>query len=103
MVLKKFALDGLIDTAQLLASELVTNAVKATGITKERPTWGELRERCNMVSICIYRTPEGRIVLEVWDTDRTPPVRRQARPDDPYGRGLQLVAELSKDWESRLV
>ncbi|MQA87278.1 MAG: hypothetical protein GEV03_22285 [Streptosporangiales bacterium] len=100
-VLTDFALDGLVDTAQLLASELVTNAVKATGITKERPSWSELRERCSLVSICIYRTPDGRVVLEVWDRDRTPPVRRQTRPDDPYGRGLQLVEKLSKDWRYR--
>lgn len=100
-VLNDFSLDELAETARLLASELITNSVKATGITKENPSWTELRERCNVIYLCIYRTPEGRIVLEVWDNDRTPPVRRQATPEDQYGRGLGLVEALTKDWGYR--
>ncbi|MCF6521975.1 ATP-binding SpoIIE family protein phosphatase [Streptomyces sp. JJ36] len=77
-------LDMLADTAELLVSELVTNAL--------RHGQGEIRLR-----LLLDRT----LVCEVWDAGLVQPRRRRARATDEGGRGLQLVQLLSDGWGSR--
>lgn len=77
-------LEGLIDTVELLVSELVTNAL--------RYGEGEIRLR-----LLLDRT----LVCEVWDAGLVQPRRRRARDTDEGGRGLQLVGLLSASWGSR--
>lgn len=77
-------LDMLCDTAELLVSELVTNAL--------RHGEGEIRLR-----LLLDRT----LVCEVWDSGLVQPRRRRARATDEGGRGLQLVQLLSSGWGSR--
>ncbi|MEU8268410.1 ATP-binding protein [Sphaerisporangium sp. NPDC049002] len=99
-VLAEWRLDGLLDTAELIASELVTNAVKAMadgGGTGVREAPGDAAE---YVWIDVYRTADL-VVLEVWDSGRTPPVPRTAAPDDEGGRGLCLVDALAENWGHR--
>ena len=79
-----WGLDGLVDTAELLVSELVTNAL--------RHGYGDIRLR-----LLLDRT----LVCEVWDSALMQPRRRRARETDEGGRGLQLVAMLSQSWGSR--
>ncbi|HEY5833901.1 SpoIIE family protein phosphatase [Streptomyces sp.] len=79
-----WGLDGLVDTTELLVSELVTNAL--------RHGYGDIRLR-----LLLDRT----LVCEVWDNALMPPRRRRARDTDEGGRGLQLVAMLSQSWGSR--
>lgn len=74
----------LADTAELLVSELVTNAL--------RYGEGEIRLR-----LLLDRT----LVCEVWDSGLVQPRRRRARDTDEGGRGLQLVGLLSAAWGSR--
>ncbi|MCG5217469.1 ATP-binding protein [Streptosporangium soli] len=88
----------LIDTAELLAGELVANAVKASGGLLR--TEEEARLSAVHVSINLYRQGSG-VVLEVWDADRTPPVRRDPAPDDEGGRGLLLVELMCQRWGFR--
>jgi hypothetical protein len=38
------------------------------------------------------------LLVRVWDTSSTPPVRRAATGEDVDGRGLELVDLLSKEW-----
>ncbi|MGY1578287.1 SpoIIE family protein phosphatase [Streptomyces sp. MN13] len=77
-------LEPLVDTAELLVSELVTNAL--------RYGEGEIRLR-----LLLDRT----LVCEVWDSGLVQPRRRRARDTDEGGRGLQLVGLLSAAWGSR--
>lgn len=82
--LAAWGLESLADTAELLVSELVTNAL--------RHGHGEIRLR-----LLRDRT----VVCEVWDAHRAQPRRRRARDTDEGGRGLQLVDLLSESWGSR--
>ncbi|QGV78766.1 SpoIIE family protein phosphatase [Streptomyces ficellus] len=77
-------LEPLVDTVELLVSELVTNAL--------RYGEGEIRLR-----LLLDRT----LVCEVWDAGLVQPRRRRARDTDEGGRGLQLVGLLSAGWGSR--
>ncbi|MEU8654416.1 SpoIIE family protein phosphatase [Streptomyces sp. NPDC048737] len=77
-------MEPLVDTAELLVSELVTNAL--------RYGEGEIRLR-----LLLDRT----LVCEVWDAGLVQPRRRRARDTDEGGRGLQLVGLLSAAWGSR--
>jgi PAS domain S-box-containing protein len=79
-----WSLEPLVDTVELLVSELVTNAM--------RYGEGEIRLR-----LLLDRT----LVCEVWDAGLVQPRRRRARDTDEGGRGLQLVGLLSAAWGSR--
>ncbi|TPQ21410.1 SpoIIE family protein phosphatase [Streptomyces sporangiiformans] len=82
--LLSWGLEPLVETAELLVSELVTNAL--------RYGEGEIRLR-----LLLDRT----MVCEVWDAGLVQPRRRRARDTDEGGRGLQLVGLLSAAWGSR--
>jgi PAS domain S-box-containing protein len=82
--LQSWDLEPLIDTTELLVSELVTNAL--------RYGEGDIRLR-----LLLDRT----LVCEVWDSGLVQPRRRRARDTDEGGRGLQLVGLLSAAWGSR--
>ncbi|WP_251076874.1 SpoIIE family protein phosphatase [Streptomyces benahoarensis] len=82
--LTDWGLEELVDTTELLVSELVTNAL--------RHGHGEIRLR-------LLR--DRSLVCEVWDADLAQPRRRRARDTDEGGRGLQLVGLLSAGWGSR--
>lgn len=82
--LAAWQLDALGDTAELLVSELVTNALR----------YGEGTIRLRLL---LDRT----LVCEVWDAGQVQPRRRRAHDTDEGGRGLQLVDLLSTSWGSR--
>ncbi|WP_070199168.1 ATP-binding SpoIIE family protein phosphatase [Streptomyces oceani] len=82
--LATWQLQELSDTAELLVSELVTNAL--------RHGEGDIRLR-----LLLDRT----LVCEVWDSGLVQPRRRRAGATDEGGRGLQLVGLLSSGWGSR--
>ncbi|MFF3344230.1 SpoIIE family protein phosphatase [Streptomyces sp. NPDC002779] len=82
--LQSWDLEPLVDTTELLVSELVTNAL--------RYGEGDIRLR-----LLLDRT----LVCEVWDAGLVQPRRRRARDTDEGGRGLQLVGLLSAAWGSR--
>ena len=86
-----------IETAELLVSELVTNAVKFT-----RPEPGQQGhpglEGAGCISL-ILRYLAGQLIIEVSDPDPNPPVLAEAGDDAEGGRGLMLVQALSKEWD----
>lgn len=92
-VAHEWGLPGLADTAELLASELVTNSVRAY----ER---SEFRADPAIVPVVRLWLASDRLslVLHVWDACYEMPVRQDAGPDEIGGRGLLLVETLSKDW-----
>jgi anti-sigma regulatory factor (Ser/Thr protein kinase) len=92
--LAQSARQDVADTAELLASELVTNAIQAS----ER-----LRLRTDLAAVPVVRlwlvSDQSSIVIQVWDGSDEMPVRKDTgAPDDESGRGLMLVAALCKEW-----
>ncbi|KOU69045.1 protein phosphatase [Streptomyces sp. MMG1533] len=82
--LAAWGLDELAFTTELVASELVTNAIRhATGPVQLRL----LRDRA--------------LICEVSDGSSTSPRLRRARSEDEGGRGLFLVAQLTERWGAR--
>jgi anti-sigma regulatory factor (Ser/Thr protein kinase) len=82
-------LAAVVDTAALLVSELVTNAVRASDrLQTAGPPVIRLRVSCDGTAL----------VIHVWDACDDMPVRQDAGPDAVGGRGLLLVETLGKDW-----
>lgn len=92
-VAHEWGLPDLADPAELLASELVTNAVQAS----ER-----LRLRADLVVVPVVRlwlvSDRLSMVIQVWDGSDEMPVRHDASPGDVGGRGLMIVDSLSAEW-----
>ncbi|MEW2492966.1 SpoIIE family protein phosphatase [Streptomyces nodosus] len=72
-------------TAELVVSELVTNAIR----------YGEHPIRLRLIH------DSATLILEVSDSSHTAPHLRRARTYDEGGRGLLLVAQLTQRWGSR--
>jgi anti-sigma regulatory factor (Ser/Thr protein kinase) len=86
------------ETTELLASELVTNAVRHTGRVEGSP-FPKATETVAMVALRLKAI--GAVVrLEVWDADPTLPRMTDADADAESGRGLVLVSALSERWGS---
>ena len=91
-LLREWGLNGLAPDSELLVSELVTNAVKATAGRDE----AAVRLRLSGDS--------ARVLIEVWDADPRPPVPKDLGEDgtpdlqEEGGRGLFLVTTLSRRW-----
>jgi len=86
-----------IETAELLTSELVTNAVQATGILESHPLYGDIYADVKLIGIRLLLF-EHSIVIEVWDTSPKPPKLRSQIPNAEGGRGLFLVESISTRW-----
>ncbi|MFJ9521231.1 ATP-binding protein [Kitasatospora sp. NPDC101801] len=85
--LNHWGVPELADTAELLASELVTNALLHT-------------ERGAVLDAVL--TPEQRLRIEVQDTTSRLPNRRTPSETATSGRGLLLVEALADDWGVQL-
>ena len=84
------------ETAELLVSELVTNAVRFSGDPARALRYSE-RANTGLISLSLRHFPEG-LLIEVYDTDSNPPIRSDPDDDAENGRGLMLVEALSKEW-----
>ena len=80
--LSEWRLDSLMDTALLLTTELVTNAVIHAG---------------SAVSVTVRRG-RGQLRVEVADTGGGALTMREPDPDATSGRGLQLMEALASAW-----
>jgi anti-sigma regulatory factor (Ser/Thr protein kinase) len=85
-VLDDWGVDGAVDVAVLLVSELVTNS---------------LRYASGPIGVRMVLLSSGGLLVEVSDPLPDPPLERTASPDDEGGRGLQLVACSSRRWGTR--
>jgi len=84
------------ETAELLGSELVTNAVRFAGHPTRTLRYSE-RANASLISLSIRHFREG-LLIEVYDTDSNPPIGFRAEEYAESGRGLMLVEALSKEW-----
>jgi anti-sigma regulatory factor (Ser/Thr protein kinase) len=90
VVAHEWGLADLADTAELLVSELVTNAVQASA---------KLRTAGSPVIHLWVTSDRTSMVIHVWDASEQMPVRRDTGGhDEDGGRGLLLVETLGKDW-----
>jgi anti-sigma regulatory factor (Ser/Thr protein kinase) len=88
-VLAQWGLPELAEIAELLVSELVTNALRASqALRQPLPSPVHLWLRADRLGL----------VATVWDANPQPPIRRKARHDAVSGRGLQIVQALSSRW-----
>ncbi|MEV7501807.1 ATP-binding protein [Streptomyces sp. NPDC093018] len=86
LILTLHGLIGLVDTAELLAAELVSNAVRHTK---------------GPAALRVRRTPEGVVWIGAWDTDpQSPPVAQSLAEAGELegGRGLGLVMACADHW-----
>jgi GAF domain-containing protein len=79
--LAAWGLERLAETAELLVSELVTNAIRAAS---------------HAVELRMMRV--GKLLVEVSDDNHNLPQLQRADGDDETGRGLALVSHLSRRW-----
>lgn len=87
--------DG-IYTAQLLISELVTNAIQSTGNPEDTPDiYPDAADQITARLVLYDRS----IAIEVWDTSPEPPTPKNSGPDSESGRGLLLIESLSTRWD----
>jgi anti-sigma regulatory factor (Ser/Thr protein kinase) len=84
------------ETAVLLVSELVTNAVRFASDPGRAPRYSTTAD-ASVISLSL-RHFRGSLLIEVYDTDDNPPVLSGAGDDAENGRGLVLVSALSKEW-----
>lgn len=85
---------AITDDAELIASELLSNAVQHAEMPQAAADGRPEVARC---SILLWLTSRG-LTVAVYDDDRRPPVPRHATPDSEGGRGLLLVQSLSEYW-----
>lgn len=89
-VLKEWGLHELGDATELVVSELVTNAVRATRALDAPLPFS--------VRLWLYANRK-RVLITVWDADPRPPVLRKDVDEwTESGRGLQIVEVLSGRW-----
>jgi serine/threonine-protein kinase RsbW len=87
-VLKEWGLPrDLIEDAQIVVSELMTNARDASVVLPERPP----------ITPRLLATGKS-LVIEAWDQSPLDLEPRQAGDDDECGRGLTVVAALGDRW-----
>jgi two-component sensor histidine kinase len=82
---------GLIDIAELVVSELVTNALRH-GIPSARGPLGDGSVRLRLLA------QDPFVMCMVSDPGREIPVLRQAGPVSESGRGLRVVGACSVRW-----
>lgn len=94
--LRRWNLPHLVESAELIVSELVTNAVKATGITTPQPSWGEM-EGLQLLRVRVHASRDS-IVIQVWDADGEPLDLPAAGADEDAesGRGLFIVRSVAR-------
>jgi anti-sigma regulatory factor (Ser/Thr protein kinase) len=86
-LLWEWGLTELTDNAELLVSELVTNALKASRVMK----------RSHPIRLWML-SDKAQVVILVWDANPHPPVHIDANEEAESGRGLILVEALSDKW-----
>jgi anti-sigma regulatory factor (Ser/Thr protein kinase) len=92
----EWGLGDLADTIELVVSELVTNAVKASMDHNERPRFTNEHGLA-----CIHlrlSTDDRAALIEVWDENFKLPESVKPALDDESGRGLMLVDALAARW-----
>jgi hypothetical protein len=99
VVLGGWKLAELAEDAELIASELCSNVVRAASGPDGQPRYDD---HGRLPLLWLRLLSDGTALqIEAWDTVATEagvPTPRRAAADDESGRGLELVSALSVDW-----
>ncbi len=91
LVLVEWGLKALAESAELVVSELITNAVRTSA--------GLPEAQHSLPTVRMWLSADHeRVLIQVWDADHQLPVPQQPDPDAEHGRGLLLVESLSEAW-----
>lgn len=96
--LSRWGLAALAGDAELVVSELVTNAVQASRAADPLEAMSSDPGPLAVVRVRVLMY-QASVVMEVWDGDRGSPVRHDAAFDEQGGRGLMIVTALCKEWD----
>jgi anti-sigma regulatory factor (Ser/Thr protein kinase) len=99
-VLAEWGLDDLAEAAELIVSELVTNAIRASTGRDGRPRYDPAGMPVVVLRLVSDRI---RVLIEVWDSIAGAPAAGHAGPEDESGRGLMLVAAQCDRWSWQTV
>ena len=99
-VLAEWSLADRAEAAELIVSELVTNAVRASTGPNGRPRY----DGSAMPVVVLRLASDGiRLLVEVWDSIPGAPAAGHPGPDDENGRGLMLVQAMCDRWNWQTV
>ena len=96
--LDRWGLASLAADAEMMVSELATNAIQATGRTDADATRDDVGDDAAAFHVRLLLF-EASIVIEVWDADPAPPAPQHGTGEEEGGRGLMIVAALSAKWD----
>ena len=86
-VLREWGIAGLADSAGLLVTELVANAVTAS------------RDMAQVSGVRLWLLSDSaQILILVWDASPQPPVLKAVADEAEHGRGLRIVEAVSEQW-----
>ncbi|MEF9914212.1 MULTISPECIES: ATP-binding protein [unclassified Streptomyces] len=87
----------LVETSKLLVSELATNAVRHSEPGQAPALPLSSQSTVQTFELLLEALP-GAVRLSVWDRDVRPPVLKEVGVDATGGRGIFIVAAMSRDW-----
>ncbi|MFG2695218.1 ATP-binding protein [Kitasatospora sp. NPDC048407] len=97
-ILRRWQIPGpVIETANLIVSELTTNAVRHPAGNESQSTGYSSLSAVSTFTLTLQLTGTA-LLVQVADRDPQPPVRREVGVEATGGRGLFLVSEMSNRW-----
>ncbi|MDT0310639.1 ATP-binding protein [Streptomyces sp. DSM 44917] len=85
-----------VEDAELVVSELVSNAVVATGLPDPDVKLHEIQGE-HPIAVQL-RVVDSRLYIEVWERSTTAPVKKDANDEAGHGRSLLLVEAVTRRW-----
>jgi anti-sigma regulatory factor (Ser/Thr protein kinase) len=90
-IMHEWGLGFLAEKVELVVSEIVTNALQASG--------GLLEQGFKPPFIQLWLSADqGRVVVKVWDASNELPEQQQPGPEADHGRGLMLVQAMTEEY-----
>jgi anti-sigma regulatory factor (Ser/Thr protein kinase) len=96
-ILREWGLQPLTDQAELIVSELVTNAIHASEALNASRYAGRWAPGRPPVRLWLHGQQQ-RIGIQAWDANNQLPACQPADPDAESGRGLLLIESLTDAW-----
>lgn len=99
LIVIEWGMAAIARTVELIVSELMTNAVAASGDLATSPHFGKVGLRNSSVGLWL-RSNSQKVLAQVWDGNQSRPQEREPGLEEESGRGLLLVEAHSADWGS---